>query len=261
MKRSVALAAYNGEAYIEEQLTSILQTLCEGDEVIVSDDGSTDGTRDIVRDVAARDDRVRLIDGPCKGLIRNFENALMHCTGDVVFLADQDDVWHADKVDAVLACFEETGAVLVLHDAQMTDNERHVLSPSFFAFRGSRAGYFRNLWKNAYIGACMAFKRELLEVALPFDERIPMHDQWLGLLAEKRGGAAFLPEVLIDYRRHEGTVTKDHHGRLSVMLANRVNMWRAVSKRLRETGNTQTAADGTAEKTTTAAEDTTAKKE
>lgn len=234
MKLSVALAAYNGEAYIEEQLNSILQTLGEGDEIIVSDDGSTDGTRDIVRDLAAADGRVKLIDGPQKGLIKNFEHAIAACDGDVVFLSDQDDVWHADKVEAVLACFEETGAVLVLHDAQMTDNERHVLSPSFFAFRGSRAGYAKNLWKNSYIGCCMAFKKELLPVALPFDDRIPMHDQWLGLLAEKCGSVAFLQKVLLDYRRHEGTATKDHHGKFSAMVSNRWNMWRAVAKRLRE---------------------------
>ena len=233
MKLSVALASYNGEAYLEEQLTSILQNLREGDEVIVSDDGSTDGTRDIVRRLASADGRVRLIDGPCQGLIKNFEHAISACSGDVIFLSDQDDVWHADKVEAVLACFEETGAALVLHDAQMTDNERHVLAPSFFAVRGSRAGYLKNLWKNSYIGSCMAFKKELLTVALPFDNRIPMHDQWLGLLAEKHGGAAFLPKVLIDYRRHEGTVTKDHHGKISAMVRNRVQLWRAVSQRLR----------------------------
>lgn len=233
MKISVALAAYNGEAYIGEQLTSILQNLREGDEVVVSDDGSTDGTRDIVRDLAKEDARVKLIDGPCKGLIKNFENALAACDGDVVFLSDQDDVWHADKADVVLSCFEETGATLVIHDAQMTDNERHVLSPSFFAFRGSRAGFAKNLWKNSYIGCCMAFKKELLSTALPFDDRIPMHDQWLGLLAEKRGSVAFLPKVLLDYRRHEGTATKDHHGKFSAMVRNRWNMWRAVKKRLR----------------------------
>ncbi len=235
MKLSVALAAYNGEAYIEEQLNSILQNLGEGDEIIVSDDGSTDGTRDIVRDLAAVDGRVKLIEGPQQGLIKNFEHAIAACDGDVIFLSDQDDAWHADKVETVLACFEETGAVLVLHDAQMTDNERHVLSPSFFAFRGSRAGYVKNLWKNSYIGCCMAFKKELLDVALPFDDRIPMHDQWLGLLAEKRGSVAFLPKMLLDYRRHEGTATKDHHGKFSAMVSNRWNMWRAVKKRLRAT--------------------------
>ncbi len=235
MNVSVALASYNGEAYLEEQLTSILQNLREGDEVVVSDDGSTDGTRDLVRRMASEDGRVKLIDGPCQGLIKNFEHAISACRGDVIFLSDQDDVWHADKVEAVLACFEETGAALVLHDAQMTDNERHVLAPSFFAVRGSRAGYLKNLWKNSYIGSCMAFRKDLLTVALPFDDRIPMHDQWLGLLAEKRGGAAFLPKVLIDYRRHEGTVTKDHHGKFSVMVRNRVQLWRAVSQRLRQT--------------------------
>ena len=235
MKLSVALASYNGEAYIEEQLTSILQNLGEGDEIIVSDDGSTDGTRDIVQNIAKEDGRVKLIDGPCKGLIKNFENAISACTGDVVFLSDQDDVWHADKAQTVVACFEETGATLVLHDAQMTDNEQHMLYPSFFAFRGSRAGYLKNLWKNSYIGCCMAFKKELLDVALPFDDRIPMHDQWLGLLAEKRGSVAFLPKVLLDYRRHEGTATADHHGKVSAMVSNRWNIWRAVSKRLRET--------------------------
>lgn len=238
MRISVALAAYNGEQYIEEQLTSILSQLGADDEVIVSDDGSTDRTRDIVNAIAAEDVRVRLVDGPQKGLIYNFENALSLCQGEFIFLSDQDDVWHSNKVETILEHFDN-GADLVLHDAQMVDDQKHMIAPSFFAWRGVKTGYLHNLMKNSYIGCCMAFRKTVLDVALPFPENICMHDQWLGLLVEKTGAVDFENKILLDYRRHEGTATSNHHGTFRFMWNNRKEMKKAISKRLKEINKAQ----------------------
>ena len=155
--RSVAMTTMNGERYLGEQLGSILVQLEEGDELVISDDGSTDGTTALLKDLSERDPRVRLIEGPRQGIIANYEHVIRACRGDVIFLSDQDDVWAEDKVKKVTDALEETGASLVMHDARvMNEDLTEVLYPSFFAFRGCRSGFFASLLKNRYIGCCMA---------------------------------------------------------------------------------------------------------
>lgn len=108
MKRvSVALAAYNGERYIRQQIDSILQQLGDRDELVISDDGSTDRTIQIIRSYTSKDPRVRLLAGPGRGIKQNIAHALANTKGAYIFLADQDDVWMPDKVRRVLAVFRE----------------------------------------------------------------------------------------------------------------------------------------------------------
>ena len=203
---SVALAAYEGERYIEEQLRSILPQLSEGDEVIVSDDKPGGMTEKIVRRIAEEDPRVVYVQGHSKGVAANFVNAIRHCKGDKLFLCDQDDVWLPDKVQRVLEAFD-AGATLVLHNAYVTDEDLNIKETSFFALRGSRPGLLRNLVKNSYMGCCMAFDRSLLKKIMPMPKAVPMHDQWIGLIGEIYGKPVFLDVPLLYYRRHEGNVT------------------------------------------------------
>ncbi len=107
MKISVALAAYKGEQYIAEQLESIIKQLGENDEIIVCDDYPQGDTRGVVQKYINQDKRIRYIEGEGKGVVRNFENALKACSGDVIFLCDQDDVWLPDKVSCVMAEIEK----------------------------------------------------------------------------------------------------------------------------------------------------------
>lgn len=231
MKASVAMATYNGMAYIDQQIDSILSQLEAEDELVVSDDGSTDGTRVYLETLCKTDDRVRLLDGPCRGVIANFENALAACTGDVIFLADQDDVWQSQKRARVAALMAATGALLVMHDAAITDERGKPTHPSFFAWRGTKTGLLKNLWKNSYIGCCMAVSKDLLPYILPMPDGIPMHDQWIGLQAERHGKVALLHEPLIAYRRHGGNASPDGHGSLASMLRGRLGMLAALWKR------------------------------
>ncbi len=231
MRVSVAMATYNGMAYLEEQVSSILSQLHETDELIVSDDGSTDGTRDYVAALCARDARVTLLDGPRRGVMANFENAIRACTGEVIFLADQDDVWHADKRDCVVQTMQDSGAMLVMHDAAITDEHGKVMHPSFFAWRGTRTGILNNLWKNSFIGCCMAFSSALLPHILPIPDGIPMHDQWIGLQAERYGKVVLLEQTLLFYRRHGGNASPDGHGTIGTMVKQRCAMIAALWKR------------------------------
>lgn len=216
---SVCVAAFNGEKYIEEQILSVLRNLDSQDEIIISDDGSSDRTRRIVDDLAEKDRRIRIIDGPRKGLIKNFENAIVHSKGDIIFLCDQDDVWKDNKVKTVLDIFENTDCTLVMHDACIVDSNLRISGCSFFEFKKCKKGYWRNLIKNSYIGCCMAFKRSILDYAIPFPDNIPMHDQWIGLLSERVGKVEFCNEQLLLYRRHSNNASEMTHLPLGEMLS------------------------------------------
>lgn len=206
MRVSVAMAAYHGEAYIEAQLASILPQLGPQDEVIVSDDCPGGETERLVRHMAEQDKRIRYVEGPGRGVLANFEHAISLCGGDVIFLSDQDDIWQPGKANKVKEAIAN-GALLVLHDACVTDAGLHPVEPSFFDTHGSRPGFWHNLLRNSFMGCCMAFRRELCGAILPFPADIPMHDQWIGLIATRVGRVTFLKEPLLLYRRHGGNVT------------------------------------------------------
>ena len=195
---SVCLAAYNGERYIKEQVDSILAQLGPTDELIVSDDGSTDATVEILASYG--DIRIKVFhNSGRKGVVGNFENALSLAEGDYIFLSDQDDLWLPNKVAACLDALQH--ADLVLHDAVVWDGKQ-VLLPSFFGYRGVRRGYVNNMIRNSYIGCCMCFRKCLLDKALPFPKRVAIHDMYLGLVGERSFRVAFLCDPLIYYRRH-----------------------------------------------------------
>lgn len=224
MKISVALAYYNGAEYIEEQLISILEQLSDQDEIVLSVDRAFDGSMDLLKSWEQKDKRVFITNGPSKGVVKNFEHAIRMCSGDLIFLSDQDDVWLPDKVKKVRAAFQDKEVMAVLHDAKIVDENLNEIEPSLFQIRGSQTGFFKNLWRNSYVGCCMAFRREIADKILPFPEDIYMHDYWIGATAEILGRVELIQEPLILYRRHSGNVTEMKHGSLFFMLEKRWNM-------------------------------------
>jgi glycosyltransferase involved in cell wall biosynthesis len=202
------MATFNGARYIERQIASILQQLGEDDELVVSDDGSTDETVAIVRGFG--DPRIRILEGNTfHSPLRNFEHAVRHARGDTIVLSDQDDVWLDNKLPLVRRLFagETARPYLVVLDAEIVDEEERALEPSVLEKLGAGPGLLKNLWTNRYLGCCMAFSRDLLDIALPFPEGVDMHDIWLGQLCERVGTTAFVHVVTMRYRRHAGTAT------------------------------------------------------
>lgn len=200
---SVALASCNGESWIRAQVESILSQLGPHDELVVADATSTDRTLEILEGFC--DPRVRILrDLPRQDIPGTFERALCECKGDVLFLSDQDDVWLPGKVDRCLHALERSDASLVLHDARIVDETGQVLAESFLEERRFRPGFFSNLWRPGYLGCALAFRRDLLRIALPFPKDLPMHDWWLGLLAERSAGVEVIRSPLILHRRHGG---------------------------------------------------------
>lgn len=229
---SVCVATYNGEKYIREQLDSILNNIGQSDELIISDDGSSDKTYDIAQEYACKHLNCKCIKGPGKGVIKNFEYALLHASGDIIFLADQDDIWENDKVERIVPQFNNPNVLVVVHDATIVDGNGKKIQDSFFKIRGSRAGLLKNLIKNSYIGCCMAIRRELLNDALPFPNDIEMHDWWLGLISECKRGAVFVDEKLIKYRRHENNVSPMRHYPWPKMVKNRFVLVKELGRRI-----------------------------
>lgn len=200
---SVCMATFNGEKYILQQINSILPQLNLGDELIISDDGSTDETVDIINNIL--DPRIKLIKSSKKNIVKNFESALVSAKGDIIFLSDQDDIWMPNKVEICKSYLIEYDLVFtnlaVFHD----DIECTKL---FYEVNNCKTGIVKNLIKNHYIGATMAFQRKVLTKALPFPNNIYMHDIWLALIAELHGNTAYIHQPLIYYRRHGNNASK-----------------------------------------------------
>lgn len=220
---SVAMATYNGEKYIREQLESILKQLNEEDEIIISDDGSTDNTINIIK--SFEDKRIKIFDGPRNGVKQNFANAIYNCTGKYIFLSDQDDIWCDNKVNIVLKNFEKEKCMCIVHDCIVFDSSNDdVIYDSFYKYRNSGSGIIKNIWKNTYIGCCMTIDARIKNTILPIPNDIEMHDQWIGLLCEKEGKSLFINDKLINYRRHNDNVTNMKHYSVWRMIKNRVRI-------------------------------------
>lgn len=222
---SVCIPTYNGGKFIRLQLESILMQLSKNDEIIISDDSSTDNTLDIIR--SFNDSRIRIFEGNhFYSPIYNLENALKQAKGDYIFLSDQDDEWMLNKISVVMEHLKS--ANLVVHDAQVVDGEGKQLYKSFFELNHTKYGKFYNLLKNGYVGCCMAFNRHVLEACLPFPKNIPMHDLWIGNVAAFNcGRVLFIKDKLISYRRHGNNTSitgEKSHRSIYARISDRLNI-------------------------------------
>jgi glycosyltransferase involved in cell wall biosynthesis len=218
---SVALCTYNGERYVAQQVRSILEQTRPVDQLVVSDDGSRDTTVAVVEAVI---EQVRA-EEPARtpvvvmlravqpaGVVGNFERALEACTGDLIALSDQDDVWHADRIDRMLAALDRAPDVTLLHgDARLIDAEGSALGVTLFEALGVSAAeraeiaagreFDSLLRRNLVTGATTLLRRSVRDAALPVPEGW-IHDEWLAIVAAATGRTALVEQVVTDYRQH-----------------------------------------------------------
>lgn len=211
---SVALATYNGARYVEEQLASILAQTRSVDEIVVSDDGSSDGTQQIVTEYARRSGLpIAMIGGDEHlGVVANFERALKSCRGEIVFLCDQDDIWAPEKVERLVAALEaRVMLAAVFTDAEVVDESRRRQHRSLLELARLTAGERRLieqgdafevlLTRNVALGATIALRKSALETLVPIPEGY-VHDEWIALQSASRNAIGFVAEPLIQYRQH-----------------------------------------------------------
>jgi glycosyltransferase involved in cell wall biosynthesis len=217
----ILLATYNGEKYLREQIDSILAQDVRGWELILSDDGSKDGTPDLLEEYAKKypeqivhyrsGKRFGCAQGHFMHLLAEFGSA------DYILFSDQDDRWHSDKVRKTLAKMQEIEAgetsvpVMVHTDLCVVNAELEEIAPSFLQFSGlsgDRLGLRQLLMQNVVTGCTMMLNRSLAELAcrnVP-EAGMRMHDWWIAILAAACGKTGFLPEATIDYRQHGNNV-------------------------------------------------------
>lgn len=233
MEISVCIATYNGEKYIAQQLQSILCQIGWDDEVIVSDDQSTDDTVKIIRKF--NDSRIKVLSGKFGSPARNFENAISNAAGEIIILSDQDDYWLPKKVATIIE--ELKRCDLVVSNCYIGDENLNIIRDSYFSWRKSKTGFLKNVWRNSYLGCCIAFKKVMLSKLLPFPKNIPMHDMWIGSVAEMFYKPKFIDDRLMIYRRHSSNATgltqdfksKESYKRRMIF---RVNLLRALISRM-----------------------------
>lgn len=221
---SVAMCTHNGAAHIEAQLRSILLQSPAPAEIIIGDDASSDGTLSMIeRSVEAMRDAdptitthveiVRRV--PALGVNGNFEATIAACTGELIALSDQDDVWHPGKLAALAALFAADERLMLAHtDARLVDGDGASLGLTLLealeATPAERAALEAGvpgaafavlLRRNLVTGATFMLRRELVDIATPFPEDW-VHDEWLAAIAAAVGTVRLLPAPLIDYRQH-----------------------------------------------------------
>ncbi len=206
MKVSIAMATYNGHAYLYEQLKSLSDQSILPDELVVSDDCSDDDTVGILRDFArSADFPVRIVENAeTIGHAKNFEKAISECVGDVICLSDQDDVWSTEKISCVLREFYNCPqALLVVHDAE-------IVKQNLEGTGLTKLGQVKSLglsYSSFVMGCCTCFRRSILPVFLP----IPVdytHDAWLHAIAERLHGRRIILESMMRYRRHNSNASQ-----------------------------------------------------
>ncbi|HLL30471.1 MAG TPA: glycosyltransferase family 2 protein [Allosphingosinicella sp.] len=207
---SVAMATWNGAAYLPEQLDSLAKQELLPSELVVRDDGSTDSTLEVLAQFAERAPfAVHVSSNPRNlGVRSTFEKAISLCIGDIIFLCDQDDYWAPEKIRRVVETFErDARTMVVLNDKRIADER---LNPSAATVLGNmrRAG---TPDISFIAGCCSAYRREWLPVALPIPSDLPYHDWWIAALAHQLGVSHILDEPLQLYRRHESNASVHPH--------------------------------------------------
>jgi glycosyltransferase involved in cell wall biosynthesis len=199
---SIAMCTYNGEKYLVEQLDSIVRQSYRNLEIVIVDDCSTDNTLSILNSYAVKDDRIRVIANDENiGFVRNFEKAINECSGELVALADQDDIWFPEKIKCLAENIGENWLIYSKVAVVNSDGEpQDVEFPTVNRLEGRCA--LSLILNNCVTGHACLMRRELLKRAMPFMSEMPYHDQWLAIVAASYGKLKAGDEVLSFYRRH-----------------------------------------------------------
>lgn len=204
---SVVLCTYNGELYLDEQLKSLLNQTYSNIEVVVSDDASTDGTKNILKEYEQQKGFRIYYQTENLGYIQNFAFALSKASGSFIALCDQDDIWLPNKIQTLYKCFEKDD-LLVYSDSLLIDKDGKSMQKKLSHIRNMYSGKETKgfLLFNVVWGHTLMMRKDLLQHALPIPQSIP-HDIWLAYKAATMSGIKYCKQVLTHYRQHQSAFT------------------------------------------------------
>ena len=218
-KVDILMATYNGEKYIHEQIASLQCQTYTNWNLLVCDDGSTDGTLSIIGKLQKIDDRIKIVarDAGFHSSAGNFLSLLKQSEAPYVMFCDQDDVWLEDKVEKSLDAMQEAEKsnagfpVLVFTDSVVVDSSLGLLKPSFTApmrYDPEKVSLMQSLFINVAQGSSMLMNRALVDVArhLEKPEVFGQHDYWIAVIARAIGVVVYSCVPTLLYRQHEENV-------------------------------------------------------
>lgn len=219
-KISVCMAVHNGLPYLRQQLESILTQLHDNDELIISDDGSNDGSIDFIKNI--NDNRIKLLKLKkekqdygeeiffrMKKIADNFENSISSATGDIIVFSDQDDIWVSDKLEYIR---ENMVGDCFIHDGIVINNKGETIGKTLFALLKKSSSFFNMFYKPPFVGCCMAVSKKIIDIALPFPHYPIEYDTYIGFCSKIFGRIQFSNKHLIIYRRHGNNASSCFEG-------------------------------------------------
>lgn len=210
-KVDILLATYNGEKYIREQIESILNQTHKEFRLLISDDGSKDGTHQILEEYKNKDNRIEIfVQKENLGVVKNFEFLLGKVENRYYMFSDQDDIWKENKIEKSLEKIEE-GFDLVYTDLEVVDENLNVTYSSYWKLKGiynkiKKYNNFEALYLNNFVTGCTIIsKKELINsfMPLPNTSKYVLHDYWISLILSQNEKIAYIEEPLIKYRQHK----------------------------------------------------------
>lgn len=215
-KIGIVIATYNGERYVKEQIESILNQTVQPNQIVISDGGSSDNTVSICESMLENSgiDYNILISDIRLSIRDNFQKGLVNCDSDIIFFADQDDVWNKNKLEIMLKCFSDENVCMVFTNASIVDENLkdvnkclwtsigYKYTEGIFVYKKLSTEYMNMIFKhNIVTGMCMAITKELKNFSIPFSEN-SIHDVWIAFLAIFYGDVVAISDKCVRYRQH-----------------------------------------------------------
>lgn len=217
-KVSVAMTTYNGGIFLKKQLDSILNQTFNVSEIIVCDDGSSDGTLQLLKEYAKLTNLKYFVNEKKLGFVKNFEKALSLCSGELIVLSDQDDIWYSDKVEFLV---DSIGDNLLIHsDCDLINEDDEVFLKNFKGEIKTHKNAEDFLFNNVVTGCTSMIHRDLLSKTIPFPEGISYHDWYLAIHAAYLGKITYISKSLTGYRQHSNQDTGTGINETSSLLRN-----------------------------------------
>lgn len=211
---SIAIATYNGENFIRQQMDSILSQTISDFEIVVCDDCSTDETINILEKYASKDPRIKIFKNEYNlGFKKNFEKAISLCHGDFIALSDQDDVWEQNHIEIL---YNNIGSNdCICGNAALTDTSGNKIGITMRDFipihimpENNEVLFSHEIYGNIVQGAACMIRKSMVSQILPMPDCVKYHDWWIALNACINGGCKYIDKIILRYRRHESNATK-----------------------------------------------------